>query len=104
MTIIDTVLNGTARVTLEVGKRLIAAEKGAAFLSISTTYATTGSGFVVRMQCSLCKVDQRANIYFTQKHVVQVSTVAHTRKQIFQVSIAATSEHVVQVSTVAHTQ
>jgi 2,4-dienoyl-CoA reductase len=47
VTIVDTVLNGTARVTLEVGKRLIKAEKGATFLAISTTYATYGSGFVV---------------------------------------------------------
>lgn len=46
-TIIDIVLNGTAYVTLEVGKRLIEANKGAAFLSITTNYASTGSGFVL---------------------------------------------------------
>eukprot|EP01100_Stratorugosa_tubuloviscum_P001913 TRINITY_DN1439_c1_g1_i2.p1 TRINITY_DN1439_c1_g1~~TRINITY_DN1439_c1_g1_i2.p1 ORF type:complete len:434 (-),score=230.10 TRINITY_DN1439_c1_g1_i2:178-1479(-) len=46
-TIIDIVLNGTALVTLEIAKRLIAAQKGANFLSISTTYAKSGSGFVV---------------------------------------------------------
>ncbi|KAJ8288449.1 hypothetical protein COCON_G00011080 [Conger conger] len=46
-TITDIVLNGTAYVTLEVGKRLIKAEKGAAFLAITTIYAETGSGFVV---------------------------------------------------------
>jgi len=33
--------------TLEIGKRLIEAKKGAAFLAISTNYAATGSGFVV---------------------------------------------------------
>jgi 2,4-dienoyl-CoA reductase [(3E)-enoyl-CoA-producing], mitochondrial len=38
---------GTAFVTLEGGKRLIAAGKGGAFLSITTTYAESGSGFVV---------------------------------------------------------
>lgn len=46
-TITDIVLNGTAFVTLEVGKRLIQAEKGAAFLAITTIYAESGSGFVV---------------------------------------------------------
>ena len=45
-TIVDIVLNGTANVTLEVGKRLIAAKQGAAFLAITTTYADTGSAFV----------------------------------------------------------
>ncbi|XP_061117897.1 2,4-dienoyl-CoA reductase [(3E)-enoyl-CoA-producing], mitochondrial-like isoform X2 [Conger conger] len=46
-TITDIVLNGTAYVTLEVGKRLIKAEKGAAFLVITTTYAKSGSGYVI---------------------------------------------------------
>ncbi|XP_064195137.1 2,4-dienoyl-CoA reductase, mitochondrial isoform X2 [Anguilla rostrata] len=46
-TITDIVLNGTAYVTLEVGKRLIKAEKGAAFLAITTIYAETGTGFLV---------------------------------------------------------
>ena len=43
---IDIVLNGTANVTLDVGKRLIAAGRGATFLAITTPYAMTGSGFV----------------------------------------------------------
>ncbi|KAL5022348.1 hypothetical protein ScPMuIL_001503 [Solemya velum] len=46
-TIIDIVLNGSATVTLDIGKRLIEAKQGAAFLSITTVYAETGSGFVV---------------------------------------------------------
>lgn len=46
-TITDIVLNGTAFVTLEIGKQLIKAQKGAAFLAITTIYAPTGSGFVV---------------------------------------------------------
>ncbi|OCT76969.1 2,4-dienoyl-CoA reductase [(3E)-enoyl-CoA-producing], mitochondrial [Xenopus laevis] len=46
-TITDIVLNGTAYVTLEVGKELIKAGKGAAFLAITTVYAESGSGFVV---------------------------------------------------------
>ncbi|KFP87583.1 hypothetical protein N311_04450, partial [Apaloderma vittatum] len=46
-TITDIVLNGTAYVTLEVGKELIKAQKGAAFLAITTIYAESGSGFVL---------------------------------------------------------
>lgn len=46
-TITDIVLNGTAFVTLEIGKQLIKAQKGAVFLAITTIYAETGSGFVV---------------------------------------------------------
>lgn len=45
-TVVDIVLKGTANVTMQTAKRLIKAEKGAAFLSITTTYAETGSGFV----------------------------------------------------------
>ncbi|XP_076827689.1 2,4-dienoyl-CoA reductase [(3E)-enoyl-CoA-producing], mitochondrial [Brachyhypopomus gauderio] len=45
-TITDIVLNGTANITLDIGKRLIKAEKGAAFLAITTIYAESGSGFV----------------------------------------------------------
>ncbi|XP_040210540.1 2,4-dienoyl-CoA reductase [(3E)-enoyl-CoA-producing], mitochondrial [Rana temporaria] len=46
-TITDIVLNGTAYVTLEVGKQLIKAGKGAAFLAITTIYAESGTGFLV---------------------------------------------------------
>ncbi|MCL4130241.1 UNVERIFIED_CONTAM: hypothetical protein GTU68_036516 [Idotea baltica] len=45
-TITDIVLNGTAFVTLEAGKRLIKAQKGGAFLAITTPYTRSGSGFV----------------------------------------------------------
>uniref|UniRef100_A0A3Q0T4K2 2,4-dienoyl-CoA reductase [(3E)-enoyl-CoA-producing], mitochondrial n=1 Tax=Amphilophus citrinellus TaxID=61819 RepID=A0A3Q0T4K2_AMPCI len=45
-TVIDIVLNGTAFVTLELGKRLIQKQKGASFLAITTIYAESGSGFV----------------------------------------------------------
>lgn len=45
-TITDIVLNGTANVTLDIGKRLINAGKGAVFLAITTPYTTHGSGFV----------------------------------------------------------
>ncbi|XP_016041152.2 2,4-dienoyl-CoA reductase [(3E)-enoyl-CoA-producing], mitochondrial [Erinaceus europaeus] len=46
-TITDIVLNGTAFVTLAIGKQLIKSGKGAAFLAITTIYAESGSGFVV---------------------------------------------------------
>ncbi|XP_041650435.1 2,4-dienoyl-CoA reductase, mitochondrial [Cheilinus undulatus] len=45
--ITDIVLNGTAFITLELGKRLIQQQKGASFLAITTIYAESGSGFVV---------------------------------------------------------
>ncbi|XP_078543189.1 2,4-dienoyl-CoA reductase [(3E)-enoyl-CoA-producing], mitochondrial [Lissotriton helveticus] len=45
-TVTEIVLNGTAYVTLEIGKELIKAQKGAAFLAITTIYAESGSGFV----------------------------------------------------------
>ncbi|UYV60367.1 DECR1 [Cordylochernes scorpioides] len=45
-TIIDIVLNGTAFVTMDIGKRLIEAKQGAAFLAITTIYTSYGSGFV----------------------------------------------------------
>eukprot|EP00076_Gallus_gallus_P047564 XP_418328.1 2,4-dienoyl-CoA reductase, mitochondrial [Gallus gallus] len=46
-TITDIVLNGSAFVTLEIGKELIKVQKGAAFLCITTIYAESGSGFVM---------------------------------------------------------
>ncbi|KAK8753334.1 hypothetical protein OTU49_003953 [Cherax quadricarinatus] len=45
-TITDIVLNGTAYVTLEAGKRLIKANQGGVFLSITTPYTRSGSAFV----------------------------------------------------------
>jgi 2,4-dienoyl-CoA reductase len=45
-TVIDIVLNGSANVTIDIGKRLIQAGKGAVFLAVTTPYTTHGSGFV----------------------------------------------------------
>ena len=42
---------------LDLGKRLIQAKKGANFLSISTTYAKTGSGFVAASAASKAGVE-----------------------------------------------
>ena len=46
-TVLDIVLKGTMNMTLEFGKRQIEAQKPATYLNISTTYAETGSAFVV---------------------------------------------------------
>ncbi|MBI3839740.1 MAG: SDR family oxidoreductase [Planctomycetia bacterium] len=45
--VVDIVLKGTYNCTLAVGKRWIAEETPGAILNISTTYAWTGSGYVV---------------------------------------------------------
>ncbi|KAG8133766.1 putative 24-dienoyl-CoA reductase mitochondrial-like protein [Naja naja] len=55
--ITDIVLNGTAFVTLQIGKELIKAQKGAAFLAITTIYAESGSGFVVPSASAKAGVD-----------------------------------------------
>ena len=46
-TIIDIVLRGTVNMTSEFGRRMIDTNKRGVFLNISTTYAQTGSAFVV---------------------------------------------------------
>ena len=45
--VMDIVLKGTFGVTHEIGKQLISLNKPGVFLNISTTYAQTGSSFVV---------------------------------------------------------
>lgn len=56
-TIVEIVLLGSANVTLEVGKRLIEADQGCAFLGITTPYARTGSGYVTPSACSKAGVE-----------------------------------------------
>lgn len=51
-TIIDIVLKGTTNFTLALGKRWIAAEQPGTVLNIVTTYAWTGSGYVVPSACA----------------------------------------------------
>lgn len=46
-TVLDIVLKGTSQVTLTAGKDWIKKETGGTFLNIVTTYAWTGSGYVV---------------------------------------------------------
>lgn len=45
--VLGIVLHGTVYCTLDVGKRWIAAGRGGVVLNIATTYAETGSGYVV---------------------------------------------------------
>lgn len=45
--ILDSVLRGTFDLTLEIGKKMIENKKTGTFLNISTTYANTGSAFVL---------------------------------------------------------
>lgn len=45
--VVQTVLNGTFHATLAVGRAMIAAGRGGSILNIVTTYAWTGSAFVV---------------------------------------------------------
>lgn len=45
--ILDIVLKGTMDLTFQFGKKMIEKNKEGVFLNISTTYAQTGSGFVV---------------------------------------------------------
>jgi len=56
-TIVDIVLLGTANVTLEIGKRLIEAEQGCAFLGITVGYAQSGSGYVTPSAASKAGVE-----------------------------------------------
>ncbi|CAH1779155.1 unnamed protein product, partial [Owenia fusiformis] len=56
-TITDIVLNGTAFVTLEIGKRCISSSQGCSFLNITTTYAESGSGFTVPSAASKAGVE-----------------------------------------------
>merc|ERR1719232_1567076 len=56
-TIIDIVLNGTAYLTLDAGKRMIAAKNGGVFLAITTHYTNEGSGFVVPSACAKSGVE-----------------------------------------------
>lgn len=51
-TVIDIVLKGTCNFTLAMGKHWIAKEQKGTFLNIVTTYAWTGSGYVVPSACA----------------------------------------------------
>ncbi|GMI04353.1 hypothetical protein TrVE_jg9471 [Triparma verrucosa] len=56
-TIVDTVLNGSAYVTLELSKKLMEEDRGGVFLYTTTTYASTGSGFVLPSACAKAGIE-----------------------------------------------
>ncbi|TTA40565.1 2,4-dienoyl-CoA reductase, mitochondrial [Bagarius yarrelli] len=89
-TITDIVLNGTAYITLDIGKRLIKAEKGAAFLAITTIYAESGSGFVapsasakagVEALCKWLKLNTPASFIKKQPECYQPSQCIYLKKK-----------------------
>jgi len=77
-TIVDIVLNGTANVTLDIGKRLIAQQQPAAFLSISTWYAEMGTGYTVPSACAKAGVDAMTKSLAAEwgKYGIRVNTLA----------------------------
>ena len=56
-TVVDIVLNGTANVTMDIGKRMIKEQQRGAFLNITTWYAEAGSPFVVPSACAKAGVE-----------------------------------------------
>merc|ERR550514_1219955 len=56
-TIVDTVLNGSAYVTLDLAKRMQAEGVGGTFLYTTTTYASTGSGYVLPSACAKAGIE-----------------------------------------------
>jgi 2,4-dienoyl-CoA reductase len=56
-TIVETVLMGTAWVTLEFAQRMIKQKQGGTFLAITTPYARSGSAFVMPSATSKAGVD-----------------------------------------------
>lgn len=66
-TIVDIVLNGTALVTLDIGKRMIKQGKPGNFLAITTVYAKTGSGFVVPSAAAKAGVETLTRYCTAQK-------------------------------------
>lgn len=77
-TVVDIVLNGTANVTLDIGKRLIKENQGASFLSITTWYADLGSGFVVPSACAKAGVDAMTKSLSSEwgRYGIRMNTIA----------------------------
>jgi len=77
-TIVDIVLNGTANVTLDIGKRLIKQQQPAVFLSVSTWYAETGTGYTVPSACAKAGVDAMTKSLAAEwgKYGIRVNTIA----------------------------
>ena len=76
--VVGIVLTGSFHATLAAGRRMIASGKGGAILNISTTYAWTGSGFVVPSAAAKAGVLAMTRSLAVEwaKHKIRVNAVA----------------------------
>ncbi|KAM8826505.1 2,4-dienoyl-CoA reductase [(3E)-enoyl-CoA-producing], mitochondrial isoform 5-T5 [Synchiropus picturatus] len=85
-TITDIVLNGTAYVTLELGKRLIKSQRAASFLAITTIYAESGSGFVVPSASAKAGVEA---LHKSVRPLTSLNSESHYNSESVSRSLAA---------------
>ncbi|XP_053744145.1 2,4-dienoyl-CoA reductase, mitochondrial isoform X3 [Synchiropus splendidus] len=85
-TITDIVLNGTAYVTLELGKRLIKSQRAASFLAITTIYAESGSGFVVPSASAKAGVEA---LHKSVRPLTSLNSESHSNSESVSRSLAA---------------
>lgn len=76
--VVGIVLNGSFHATLAAGRRMIASGKGGAMLNILTTYAWTGSGFVVPSAAAKAGVLAMTRSLAVEwaKHKIRVNAIA----------------------------
>ncbi|MBI1899757.1 MAG: SDR family oxidoreductase [Planctomycetia bacterium] len=76
--VVDIVLRGTANCTLALGRRWIADKQPAAILNIVTTYAWTGSGYVVPSACAKAGVLAMTRSLAVEwgRHKIRVNAIA----------------------------
>jgi 2,4-dienoyl-CoA reductase [(3E)-enoyl-CoA-producing], mitochondrial len=76
--IVDIVLKGTIDLTLQLGKRMIKENKSGVFCNISTTYANTGSGYVLPSAISKAGCDNMTKSLATEwgKYGIRLISVA----------------------------
>ena len=76
--IIDIVLRGTMDLTLSFGKKMIKKNSGGVFLNISTTYAQTGSGFVLPSAVSKAACDNMTKSLAGEwgKYGIRINSIA----------------------------
>ncbi len=76
--VVGIVLNGSFHATLAAGRRMIASGRGGSILNILTTYAWTGSGFVVPSACAKAGVMAMTQSLAVEwaKHKIRVNGIA----------------------------
>jgi NAD(P)-dependent dehydrogenase (short-subunit alcohol dehydrogenase family) len=76
--VVGIVLQGSFHATLAAGRRMIASGKGGSILNILTTYAWTGSGFVVPSACAKAGVMAMTQSLAVEwaKHKIRVNGIA----------------------------